>query len=77
MRFIFNFVFFGLLFFVIWKFFPDAFTTLVGWVSALYNYLHHLFQSLIDNVNKATETGEHPVKQTATMLPFLFTLWKK
>lgn len=77
MRFIFNFVFFGLLFFIIWKFFPDAFTTLVGWVTALFNYLHHLFQTLVDSVNRATEGDGHTTKQGAALLPFLFTLWKK
>lgn len=75
MRFIFNFVFFGLLFFIIWKFFPDAFNTLVGWVTSLYDYLDHLVRSLTESVNRATDRT--PPKEAASMLPFLFTFWKK
>ncbi|ADI38019.1 putative uncharacterized protein [Waddlia chondrophila 2032/99] len=39
MRFIFNFIFFGLLFFIIYKFLPETFETLVGWVDKLYDVL--------------------------------------
>ncbi len=73
MRFVLNFIFFGLLFFIIWKFFPEAFHTLVTWVTALYDWLYHLFHSLFEQVNKAEATKEAP--KAALLLPWLF--WKK
>jgi hypothetical protein len=43
MRFILNFFFFGLLFYLIYLFFPDAFSTLVSWANSAYQYLRDLF----------------------------------
>jgi len=51
MRFIFNFIFFGLLFFVIWHFFPDAFTKLVVWAGDVYDFLSELVQKIVDYVS--------------------------
>lgn len=51
MRFIFNFVFFGLLFYLIWLFFPDAFHTLVGWVANIYEFLKNLIMAGVDKLN--------------------------
>ncbi len=39
-RFVGNFILFGLLFFIIWKFFPDAFNTLVHWASQTVDFIH-------------------------------------
>ena len=50
MRFIFNFFFFGLLFYLIYLFFPDAFHTLVDWAQAAFDYLRELFAYLTDRV---------------------------
>lgn len=78
MRFIFNFIFFGLLFFIIWKFFPDAFNTLVGWVTNLYDYLDHLVRSLVEKVNHATGAEKSVEKANAALLlPFIATFLKK
>ena len=51
MRFIFNFIFFGLLFFIIWHYFPDVFTTLVSWASKTFDFLKELANELIDKFN--------------------------
>lgn len=50
-RFIFNFFLFGLLFFLIWRFFPQAFETLVGWASAVYDFFAALIQQLTDRIS--------------------------
>ena len=42
-RFFFNFIVFGLIFFVIHKFAPEAFQTLVRAVSTIYDFLADLF----------------------------------
>lgn len=46
MRFIGGFVFFGLLFYAIWLFFPEAFTTLVSWAAQVFNFFIDLWHSL-------------------------------
>lgn len=51
LRFIFNFILFGLLFFVIYKFFPDAFSTLVVWVGNVYDTLAEWGRQAIDWVS--------------------------
>lgn len=48
MRFLFNFIFFGLLFFLIHMYFPDAFNTLVSWVGHVYTFFHDLIVWGID-----------------------------
>ena len=50
MRFIFNFIFFGILFYIIYLFFPDAFQTLVSWVSQIYTFLRDLIMQLVNKV---------------------------
>ena len=50
MRFIFNFFFFGLLFYIIYLFFPDAFHTLVSMADKSYEFLRDLFQGLVEKI---------------------------
>lgn len=57
LRFITNFVLFGLLFYLIHLFFPDAFNTLVSWVGSIYEFLHDLVLNVIDRI-KGIQTGE-------------------
>lgn len=57
MRFIFNFIFFGLLFYLISLFFPEAFHTLVGWVANIYEFISNLVMAGIAKLN----LGQHPV----------------
>ena len=42
MRFILNFIFFGILFFLIWHFLPEAFQTLVTWMTSAFNFVQDL-----------------------------------
>ena len=52
MRFIWDFFIFGILFYLIWMFFPDAFATLVSWA----NHVVMFFKDLIGTVaNKSHE----------------------
>lgn len=46
MRFIWNFIFFGILFYLIWMFFPDAFLTLVSWADHVVAFFRDLIQGL-------------------------------
>jgi hypothetical protein len=54
MRFIFNFIFFGLLFFLIYIFLPETFATLVSWVNSLYEVLRDAVLWIIDKVQSQT-----------------------
>lgn len=47
MRFILNFFFYGLLFFLIYLFFPEAFNTLVSWANDTYIFLRDFVQGVI------------------------------
>lgn len=49
-RFILNFFLFGLLFFLISRYFPQAFETLIGWVENVWEYLLGLGSQLVDMV---------------------------
>lgn len=60
MRFILNFFFFGLLFYLIWLFFPEAFNTLVSWA----NYVVNFFKDLITGISERVQHhGSHPSEQ--------------
>lgn len=50
LRFILNFFIFGLLFYAIWYFFPDAFTTLTTWAGDAFDYIKSLVQNLSHKV---------------------------
>jgi len=48
MRFIINFIFFGILFYIIYLFFPDAFQTLVGWANQTYEFIKDIVLQITD-----------------------------
>ena len=47
MRLILGFIFFGLLFYAIWIYFPDAFAVLVSWAAKIFNFFEELWNSLV------------------------------
>lgn len=63
MRFIFSFIFFGLLFYIIWLYFPEAFQTLVSWAASVYNFFYHLVVEIVNKINSASapKVPEHPI----------------
>lgn len=63
MRFIWNFFFFGILFYLIWMFFPDAFNTLVSWANHVVDFLRDLIISLW---NKFQPTVPMPIPNSPT-----------
>lgn len=60
MRFILSFIFFGLLFYAIWIYFPEAFQTLVGWVAKIFDFLKSLVESVIERFNTSGSRGTTP-----------------
>lgn len=78
MRFIFYFIFFGLLFYIISLYFPEAFHTLVSWAAKVYEFLYNLVAGFIEKLNSFStpKAPEHPVtpetpKQIAHFLGLL------
>lgn len=72
MRFIIGFVFFALLFYAIWVYFPEAFNTLLTWDASVFNYLK-------DGINSILHPGAAPAPPPATpakALLLISTLYK-
>lgn len=76
MRFILNFIFFGILFFLIHIYFPEAFNTLVGWADKFYIFLRDLILNLYERFqhNPPAAPATAPVEHAMIMLPYL---WQK
>ncbi len=68
MRFIFNFFFFGILFYLIWMFFPDAFKTLMAWADQLVAFFRDFFNSVSEKAHAPEEFSE-PAKALFLVLP--------
>ena len=67
MRFILNFIFFGILFYFIYMVFPDAFATLVSWANHAYEFLRDLWNQLVLRY----EEWRQPAAPVTALLPFL------
>lgn len=70
MRFILNFILFGIIFYAIWYFFPDAFMKMVSWAGAVFSYIRDVVESLIQ---KLSQNRPHPQTQTAEIISFIFS----
>ena len=57
MRFILNFFFFGILFYLIWMFFPEAFKTLISWADEVVAFFKGLIQSAAEKARKPPSSG--------------------
>lgn len=62
LRFVFNFILFGVLFFLIWHFFPEAFNTLVSWAAAIVDFFQKLFVDLFHRAQDATKETKEGIK---------------
>jgi hypothetical protein len=71
MRFIFNFFFFGLLFYLIYLFFPEAFHTLVSWADQVFLFLKDLFSTIYERFH--SDRSVEPVTNPAWF--FLPLIW--
>ena len=76
MRFLLNFFFYGLLFFLIYLFFPEAFNTLVSWANETYIFLRDLIQQAIGSVKEAKKE-DLPAPQQAMILLLSLSFWKR
>lgn len=70
-RFVFNFIFFGILFYAIWLFFPDAFHTLVSWAGNVYTFLVDCAVAIIDWISDLTKPSGASENGAGAILPLL------
>ncbi len=57
MRFILHFIFYGLLFYAIYLFFPEAFTKLVSWAGDAFNFIKSAVEQLIQSIQNAKSSS--------------------
>lgn len=69
MRFLWNFFFFGILFYLIWIFFPDTFLTLVGWANHVVAFFRELILGISDKVQHQMPPATTPASAWL-VLPF-------
>lgn len=62
LRFVFNFILFGILFFLIWHFFPDAFNTLVSWAGSIVDFFTNLFSGLFQKATEHSKEVKEEIK---------------
>jgi len=68
MRFIINFLFFGILFYLIWIYFPDAFKTLVSWADQVVVFFRDLIMGAWHKYKPDTNPAAPPVEPNHAML---------
>lgn len=68
MRFIINFLFFGILFYLIWMYFPDAFKTLVSWAEQIVVFFRDLILGIWHKYQPETNPASPPVDPNHAML---------
>jgi len=55
MRFIFNFIFFGIIFYLIWRFFPVVIETFTSWLDVLYDYIRDVIMMAVDKIGSMSK----------------------
>ncbi len=60
MRFILNFIFFGILFYLLWVYFPDQFEILKSWAASAVDLIKQLYHTLMDKLHVSGTTPMPP-----------------
>lgn len=56
MRFILGFIFFGILFYAIWYFFPETFSTLASWAGNVFDFIKDFVNEIVDRFHSTPST---------------------
>ena len=67
LRFVLNFILFGLLFYAIWYFFPDVFNKMVSGAKEVFDYIKNLFQ----NISEKTQQPAPATPPSASLMSWL------
>jgi hypothetical protein len=68
MKFIWNFFFFGILFYLIWLVFPDTFMTLVSWANQIVAFFKELIVGVVDKVQHQTAPVTAPAESVKSLM---------
>jgi hypothetical protein len=60
MKFIFNFIFFGVLFYLISVYFPEPFHTLVSWADSFVSFVKDMFHLLMEKIGNQSPPAIPP-----------------
>ena len=74
MRFIFNFILYGVLFYAIYLAFPEAFMKMVGWAHSIYEFVRDIVIQLFNKLQEFRGSKAEPVTAPQHAL-FLMPLW--
>ena len=69
MRVILNFFIYGFIFFLIYLFFPEAFTTLVSWATKVYEFFNDIVQNIMER------TGSKPNSPNGSEQAMVYFIW--
>jgi len=69
MRFIIGFIFFGLLFYAIWLYFPEAFQILTSWAAAIFDFFKDVIEKITGKADSTTTPA--PVTPKALLINFM------
>lgn len=72
LRFIFNFFLFGILFYLIYLFFPDVFQTLVSWANHVYEFLKDVVMQIsgkIQTMRSSSDSQPLPPQHALLLVP--------
>lgn len=74
MRFIIYFIIFGLIYYAIYIYYPDAFHTLAGWAGKLFDTVRDIIVSLISKIDEWRTGGapQHPESVPKSLLGLFF-----
>ncbi len=74
LRFILNFFLFGILFYLIYLFFPEAFQTLVSWAHQVYEFFRDVFAQLSERF-RSMKTHPNSQPQAPQHALLFLSLW--
>lgn len=72
LRFIVNFILFGALFYLIWHFFPETFTTLVTWIKAIVEFFQLIIVDLYNRISTSSLKKDIEPVKTASLFMISF-----
>ena len=75
MKFIFNFILYGIIFYALWLFFPDAFHTLVSWADKTFALIKDLTSQVMERWNLGGSSNGTPHEAPKALFTSLISLF--
>lgn len=75
MRLIFGFIFFGLLFYAIYLYFPETFQTLVGWAAKIFDFIKEGIDKISGKFSNSPPADQPEHAAPAKTLALFYLSW--